>query len=269
MKLFDSHCHLNLKDYRKDLPEVVKRAETAGVQAMMVVGITLEESREAVEIAGRFSSCYASVGVHPHDADGCSDEVLAALKELAGHPRVAAWGEIGLDFNRMHSSRDSQEKWLLKQMETADHLNMPLIFHERDSEGRFLEMLKAHYGSRADGLRGVVHCFSGTAQEMQAYIEMGLCIGITGILTIHQRGEALRAMVREIPPERLLIETDAPFLTPAPDKNHHRRNEPAFVKTVLFKLAEVLEQPAERLAETLWNNTCRLYGVTPPADASE
>ena len=264
MKLFDSHCHLNLKNYRKDLPEVVQRAEAAGVQAMMVVGITLEESREAVAIAERFSGCYASVGVHPHDADGISDDTLAALKDLAGRPKVAAWGETGLDFNRMHSSRQSQEKWLVKQLETAVQLNMPLIFHERDSGGRFLEILKAHYGSRADGLRGVVHCFSGTAQEMQAYIDMGLYIGITGILTIHQRGEALRAMVREIPPERLIIETDAPFLTPAPDKNHHRRNEPAFVKTVLLKLAEVLGEPPESLAETIWKNTCRLYGVTPP-----
>jgi len=264
MKLFDSHCHLNLKNYRKDLPDVAKRAEAAGVVAMMVVGITLEESRQAVDIAGRFPGCYASVGVHPHDADGCSDETLTALKELAGHPKVAAWGETGLDLNRMHSSRESQEKWLVKQLETADQLNMPLIFHERDSEGRFLEILKAHYGSRADSLRGVVHCFSGTAREMQAYIEMGLYIGITGILTVHQRGEALRAMVREIPPERLLIETDAPFLTPAPDKNHHRRNEPAFVKTVLLKLAEVLGEPPEPLAETIWENTCRLYGVTPP-----
>ncbi|MBS3758623.1 MAG: TatD family hydrolase [Desulfobacterales bacterium] len=260
MKIFDSHCHLNLDSYRKDLPEVIERASQAGVEKMMIVGITVDESRAAVKIADQFSGCYASVGIHPHDTGSCSEDSLTVLKELAKVRVVKAWGEIGLDFNRMYSPRDAQEKWLVRQLETADELDLPLIFHERDSGGRFLELLTAHYG---EGQRhGVVHCFSGSIDEMEAYLNMGLYIGITGILTIQTRGRQLRSLVKRIPLDRMVIETDAPFLTPNPEKNRIRRNEPAFVKSVFFKLAEVLDHDPRQLAKTLWDNTCRLYRIS-------
>jgi len=264
MKIFDSHCHLNLKSYKKDLSAVIDRAKAADVMGMMIVGITVGESRQAIEIAERFPGCYASVGMHPHDASACSEENLQILKKLAQSPTVKAWGEAGLDFNRMHSPRETQEKWFLRQLEAADELDLPLIFHERDSEGRFLEILSAHYGTRQRP--GVVHCFSGSAAEMTAYLKMGFYIGITGILTMQARGEPLRALVRQIPPDRMVIETDAPFLTPAPDKNHTRRNEPAFVRNVLYKLAEVLDRDPEALADALWENTCQLYQISEPVN---
>ncbi len=263
MKIFDSHCHLNERAYKEDLPEVVERAKIEGVTGMMVVGITLEKSRQAIGIAERFPGCYASVGIHPHDAASCTEEGLKTLKKLAKNPKVKAWGETGLDFNRMYSPPDIQEKWFLRQLETADELQLPLIFHERDSGGRFLDILTAHYGRDQNACPAVVHCFSGTSQELEAYLEMGFYIGITGILTIQQRGGKLRSMAGGIPKDRLVIETDAPFLTPSPEKNRHRRNEPAFVRHVLFKLAQVLETDPGDLAETLWQNTCRLYGISP------
>jgi len=269
MKLFDSHCHLNDPSYANDLPVVVERAKSEGVAGMMIVGISPEESRQAVGIAERFSGCYASVGIHPHDAGSCTEEGLKFLKKLARNPKVKAWGETGLDFNRMYSPREMQEKWFVRQLETADELDLPLIFHERDSGGRFLDILTAHYGSNNDACPGVVHCFSGTPQELQAYLKMGFYIGITGILTIKQRGGKLRSMVGRIPSQRLVIETDAPFLTPSPEKNRSRRNEPAFVRHVLFKLAEVLAMEPNDLAETLWQNTCRLYGIPPSANINE
>ena len=259
MKIFDSHCHLNLHSYSKDLPEVIERARQAEVKGMMIVGITPDESRLAIEIAEQFSGCYASVGIHPHDAGSCSNDHLKALKDLAKSSVVKAWGETGLDFNRMHSPKKIQEKWFVRQLETADELDLPLIFHERDSEGRFLELLAAHYGNHQR--LGVVHCFSGSAAEMNAYLEMGFYIGITGILTIKTRGKQLRTLVRQIPTDRMVIETDAPFLTPAPDKNRIRRNEPAFLRSVLFKLADVLGSDPQALADTLWENTCRLYQI--------
>lgn len=262
MKIFDSHCHLNLNTYKKDLRAVIHRAHAADVTGMMIVGITVEESRQAIAIAEKFPGCYASVGMHPHDASACTEEDLQILKELAQAPVVKAWGEAGLDFNRMHSPRDVQEKWFIRQLETADELELPLIFHERDSEGRFLEILSAHYGSQQR--LGVVHCFSGSAAEMAAYLKMGFYIGITGILTMKTRGETLRSLIGQIPLDRMVIETDAPFLTPAPDKNHTRRNEPAFVRTVLYKLAEVLDRDPEALADTLWENTCQLYQISEP-----
>ncbi|MFW6012043.1 MAG: TatD family hydrolase [Desulfosalsimonas sp.] len=258
MNIFDSHCHLNDKAYQRDLDQVIEDARDAGVTAMMVVGITEKTSRQAVQIAESYQGCFASVGIHPHDAKQCSESALSALKKLAANPLVRAWGETGLDFNRMHSPADIQEKWFIRQLETAGELGLPLIFHERDSQGRFLELLKKHAPRDCSG---VVHCFSGTSQELEQYLDMGYYIGITGILTISKRGTPLRQMAAEIPEDRLLIETDAPYLTPVPEKNTRRRNEPAFVKSVLLKLAEVRNTDPERLADVLWKNTCRLFAV--------
>jgi TatD DNase family protein len=258
MKLFDSHCHLDDKSYKNDLESVVKRASDAGLKAMMVVGTGLESSRRAVKISNIFGELYASVGVHPHDAGRCDESKLTQLKRLAKDPRVKAWGETGLDFNRMFSHRDDQERWFIRQLEISREMGLPVIFHERDTQGRFLEILNAHWGQNRSG---VVHCFSGNASELDAYLSLGLCIGITGIVTIKRRGEQLRQLVRRIPAERLVVETDAPYLTPTPERNKHRRNEPAFVRTVLLKLAHVREEAPEQLAATVWDNTCRLYGV--------
>lgn len=259
MKLFDSHCHLDDKVYYKDMDEVLKRADEAGVKKIMLVGITEENSQVILKMAESDPVFYSSVGIHPHDAAQCSEVAIENLKQLAKNSRVKAWGETGLDFNRMHSPKEVQEKCFAKQIEAAVELDLPLIFHERDSEGRFLEIVD--YYCRNQSVKGVVHCFSGNRAEMNAYLELGLYIGITGILTIKKRGADLRELVKDIPAKRLLIETDAPYLTPAPQKNKTRRNEPAFVKLTLMKLAEVRNDTPERLSEILWDNTCRLYCI--------
>ena len=258
MKIFDSHCHLDDKSYNRDLDNVIKRAQSAGVARLMTVGVNRKTSAHAVELAESHPEIYASVGVHPHDVKNCRQSVIEDLINLAANPKVRAWGEIGLDFNRMYSPRKDQEIWFEKQLETAEQLELPMIFHERDSNGRFLEMLKKHAVNK---LNGVVHCFSGDRNELKQYLDLGLYIGITGILTIKGRGARLRKLAPIIPLDRLLVETDAPYLAPAPEKNQHRRNEPAFVKSVLLKLAEIKKENPEHLAETIWNNTCRLYGV--------
>ncbi len=260
MRLFDSHCHLDDTVFEKDWAEVLDRMSADNVQAAMIAGINLERSARALEIAEKQPGFYASVGVHPHDAHACSAAVVEKLVQLAQNPKIRAWGEIGLDFNRMYSPRVDQEKWFIRQLEAADDLNLPLIFHERDSDGRLLELLRSHPNAER---RGVVHCFSGTDTELKRYLDMGLFIGVTGIVTIQKRGRQLRDQVGMIPPDRLLIETDAPYLTPAPQKNKHRRNEPSFVKSVLLKLAQVLEADAQTLAATVWDNTCSLFRVQP------
>jgi len=260
MKLFDSHCHLDDRAFEKDWSAVLERMAASDVEAAMIAGINAERSLRGLELAERHPGLYAAVGVHPHDASQCDEKMLNILKDLAANPKVSAWGEIGLDFNRMYSPRNIQEKWFIRQLEIADNLGLPLIFHERDSQGRLLALLDEHPNTQRTG---VVHCFSGTDAELKRYLDMGFYIGITGILTIQKRGRRLREQVNMIPAERLLIETDAPYLTPAPQKNRHRRNEPAFVKSVLLKLAEVTHREAEALADTLWDNTCRLFGVRP------
>lgn len=258
MRIIDSHCHLDDSDYSDDLPAVFDRMAANAVAGAVIVGIDLERSRRSVDLAGRFAGCFATVGVHPHDASGCSEQILDQLMALSAHPKVRAWGETGLDFNRMHSPQADQERWFVRQLGIARDLDLPLVIHERDSGGRLIELLQAN---RWDRRRGVVHCFSGTAEELAGYLDMGFHVGITGILTHKQRGAGLRGMVSSVPADRLLVETDAPYLTPTPERNRHRRNEPAFVRTVLLKLAEVRGEDPETLAETVWDNTCRLFGI--------
>ena len=258
MKLFDSHCHLDDRAYDNDIDEVVHRMRAAGVKLAMIAGTTLERSIKAVTLAESFPELYASVGIHPHDAKSCSEETLEELENLAKKYQVNAWGEIGLDFNRMFSPIKDQEKWLVRQLHVADELDLPVIFHERDSNGRLIEILRTDFSKDRNG---VVHCFSGDRNELEAYLDMGLYIGITGIVTIKGRGADLRKMVPLIPEDRILIETDAPYLTPAPEKNHLRRNEPAFVRSVLLKLAEIKKEDPVHLADKIWHNTCNLYNV--------
>jgi len=258
MKLFDSHCHLDDRVYDKDFEAVLSRANNAGVSNIMIVGVDKKSSTRAVALAESKPELYASVGFHPHDAKECSKEALEFLIKLAESPKVKAWGEIGLDFNRMYSPREDQEKWFIRQLEVADKLNLPVIFHERDSEGRLLEILSKHFNP---GRTGVIHCFSGSETELNQYPALGLYIGIIGILTIKSRGAKLRTLVPLIPANRILIETDAPYLTPAPKKNKTHRNEPAFVKSVLLKLAEVRGEAPDDLAMVVWENTCRLYNI--------
>lgn len=259
MLIFDSHCHLDDKSYAKDLPQVIRNAHHANVQAMMVVGIDIATSQKAISIANAYDNVFASVGIHPHDAKQCDASVLATLQSLADHPKVRAWGETGLDFNRMYSPREDQERCFNRQLEIGAALGLPMIFHERDSQGRFLEILRHHWTAQRTG---VVHCFSGNETELDAYLELGLCIGVTGIVTIASRGNNLRKMVQRIPDDRLLVETDAPYLTPTPERNKFRRNEPAFVRTVLSKLAELKKQSLETMAAITWANTCRLFQIT-------
>ena len=259
MRLFDSHCHLDDRAYAGDRAETLDRMRAAGVAAAMVVGIHRRSSERAVDLARHHPNLFAAVGVHPHDVKHCNEETLAFLVRLANDPKVRAWGETGLDFNRMFSPRPDQEHWFRRQIGIAVERDLPLIIHERDSGGRLLAILREE---RLPDRLGVVHCFSGTRDELQGYLELGFSIGITGVVTIQSRGADLRRLVPEIPDDRLLVETDAPYLTPAPEKNKTRRNEPAFVRSVLLKLAEVRGQSPNALAETVWRNTRRLFGIT-------
>jgi TatD DNase family protein len=263
MKIFESHCHLDDRSYADDLDNVIERARSAQICAMMTVGTDGSSSGRAVVLADTYPDVYAAVGLHPHDAKTCDEETLGALKALAQHVKVRAWGEIGLDFNRMYSPAKVQERWFERQIESALELRLPMIFHERDSRGRFKDILRSFW---TDEYKGVVHCFSGSEEELDVYLDLGLHIGITGIVTMKSRGAALRRMVQRIPAERLLVETDAPYLTPAPERNKHRRNEPAFVRSVLIKLAEVRGEAVDDLAAMIWSSTCRFFGVSGNAD---
>jgi TatD DNase family protein len=258
MKLFDSHCHIDDKSFDQDRKNIINNAIASNVCAMMIVSITEDSAKKAVQISDEYPQCYASVGIHPHDSKLCSETSLSVLIELSQHTKVKAWGEIGLDFNRMYSPQKVQENWFIRQLEISEKLDLPLIFHERDSNGRFLEILKSY---DPDKRNGVVHCFSGSKHELKAYLDLNYEIGITGIITQKKRGEYLRSLVNYIPKERILIETDAPYLTPMPEKKQFRRNEPAFVRSTFFKLCDICQDEPEELANTIWKTTCRLYNI--------
>ncbi len=182
MILFDSHAHIDDKCYDNDLKDVIDRAENEGLCGIMIVGIDINTSLKAIKIAETYNNIITSVGIHPHDAKHCSKTKLATLISLAkDNPCVKAWGETGLDYNRMFSPVKDQEACFSAQLEAADNLDLPLIFHERDSKGRFYDILKSE-GTKSR--KGVVHCFSGTKEEMFKYLDLGYYIGITGILTI-------------------------------------------------------------------------------------
>ncbi|WP_300457578.1 TatD family hydrolase [Desulfobacula sp.] len=262
MILFDSHCHIDDSCYDNDLGDVIDRAENEQVHGIMIVGVDHQTSLKAIQIAQTHDHIITSVGIHPHDAKHCSAETMTQLIRLARRNTcVKAWGETGLDYNRMFSPAKDQEDCFKTQLETAGNLDLPLIFHERDSNGRFYDILKSD-GPKSR--KGVIHCFSGTREDLFNYLDLGYYIGITGIVTLKKRGEYLRSLVPLIPEDRILIETDAPYLTPAPQKNKVRRNEPVFVKSVLLRIAEIRQTDPETLSQTIFNNTRTLYHVTSP-----
>ncbi len=259
MKIFDTHCHLDDKCYKEDLKETIRRAYQNQVCGFMSVGTDKKTSIKAAQIADEIENCYASVGFHPHYAKECSNEKIEFLKELAQkNKKVKAWGEIGLDFNRMYSPQQDQEKMFIKQLEAALSLDLPVIFHERDTEGKFYEVLKANAD---DNLKGVIHCFSGDEQYLKKYLDLGLYIGITGIVTIKGRGAKIRNLASFIPKDRIVIETDAPYLTPAPNKNRVKRHEPAFVKAVFSTLSNLFKIEEEELSKILWDNSLKLFSI--------
>ncbi|MBC8438817.1 MAG: TatD family hydrolase [Deltaproteobacteria bacterium] len=259
MILFDSHSHIDDNCYDNDLQDIIERAQNENVRGIMIVGIDINRSLKSIKIANAYKNIITSVGFHPHDAKLCSKESLDFLTSLAqDNLCVKAWGEIGLDFNRMFSPSKDQEDCFVKQLEIAGRLDLPLIFHERDSKGRFYDILKSE---GPESRKGVIHCFSGTKEELFRYLDLGYYIGITGILTLKERGEYLRSIAPHIPEDRILIETDAPYLTPAPQKNKFKRNEPSFVKSVLIRLAEIRNTDPENLSQVIFNNTRTLYRV--------
>ena len=259
MLLFDSHCHIDDPCFADDMDAVFERAKNAGVRAMTIAGVDTDTAQKAVKIAAGRDNVITAVGIHPHDAVHCTQKNLADLAGLAEENNcVKAWGETGLDFNRMFSPQKDQEACFTAQLAIAAERDLPLIFHERDSNGRFYDIVKTDGpGSR----KGVVHCFSGTRKELFQYLDLGYHIGITGIITIQQRGKLLRELAPLIPKNKILIETDAPYLTPAPEKNRYRRNEPAFVRSVLEKLAQVCNEDPEALARTIFTNTNRFFNT--------
>jgi TatD DNase family protein len=259
LPLIDSHCHLTDRRFAEDLPETIERARTAGHRALVLIGDSHEGARECLDISGRFKQLpiFVTAGVHPHNAEQWSPETGRRLREFCEENpgRVVAVGEIGLDFHYNFAPRERQFEAFLDQARLARELGLPVVMHCREAHGEFVEILRR---DELKGLRGVVHCFSGDVSEAKELVAMGFFLGIDGPLTF-KKNETLCEVVRAVPIDHLLLETDAPYLAPVPMRG--KRNEPAFLAWTALRLARELETPADIVAHVVSRNTIRLFDL--------
>jgi TatD DNase family protein len=253
--LIDSHAHIDLPEFDKDRDQVMARAREQGVWAVINIGLDAESSRKALETAKRYDNVFVAVGFHPHEAAKMKEGDLESLAELTKDSRVVAIGEIGFDFYRNLSPRESQLEVFQKQLDLASNLSLPVVIHCRQAHIEVYDILSA-WVKAADSKRGVIHCFSGDMEIARRYIELGFYISLAGSVTYPSAGELVE-VAREVPLDRLLLETDAPFL--APQAHRGKRNEPAYVALTAQKVADIRQVPVETVAEAAARNTIKLF----------
>ena len=261
MKTIDIGINLMHRSFNEDREKVVRDAAAVGVSPLIITGTSERSSVEAAKYASRYpGKLFCTAGVHPHDAKSCTPNTIKKLEELAKQDCVVAIGECGLDYNRDFSPRDVQRHYFEKQIELACETGLPLFLHERDAFDDFYSILK-RYKNEIPNM--VVHCFTGRERELMAYLELGCHIGITGWICDERRGKHLIDLVTKIPINKLMIETDAPFLTPRnmDEKPIDRRNEPKFLIHILDELAYHLDEDIEELAEKTYRNTQRFFNI--------
>jgi len=267
--MIDIGVNLSNSRFAKDIDETLERAEQAGVIKLVLTGTSIDESRAVLELCKRYSEAfpemlYATAGIHPHDASTLDTESICTLRELAAQPEIVAMGEMGLDFNRNFSTPMEQEKAFEAQLELAAELQLPVFLHERDAADRQLQILKSY----RDHLVGAVtHCFTGSKQALFGYLDLNMHIGITGWICDKKRGEELQQLVSNIPLERLMVETDAPYLLPKniPEPPKGKRNEPGFLPWVVEGIAEFREESSEQIATATSVNATRFFGLDQKA----
>jgi len=258
LRLIDTHLHLQIAQYDADRAAVIARARATGVARMVEVGYDLESSRAAVELAEAYPSIFAVVGIQPHYAALADDTWLAEVRRLAAHPKAVAIGEIGLDYYHERAPHDAQERLFREQLALARELGMPVVIHSRDAQADMVRILR----DAARGQAGIMHSFSGDWAYAEACLEGGFHLSVSGPLTFPKASD-LHDVARRAPLERLLTETDSPYLAPHPLRG--KRNEPANVRLVAERLAALREQELEELAAAVWRNACEIFGI---ADAS-
>jgi TatD DNase family protein len=260
LQLIDIGANLGHESFDHDLEEVLQRAHAAGLVHYLVTGTTLPASQKALALCKQWPYMSATAGIHPHEAQHADAEVLAGIRELLNDPLVKAVGETGLDFNRDFSPRPDQERVFAEHLAMAVDTGKPVFLHQRDAHERFLPILK-EFRDQLSG--GVVHCFTDQRQALYDYLDLDMHIGITGWICDERRGAHLHEFVRDIPADRLLLETDAPYLLPRSlrPRPKTRRNEPAWLPEVLRVVAEHCQRPVEQVAAETTANARRLFNL--------
>jgi TatD DNase family protein len=261
--LIDSHCHLDFPDFADELDAIVARASEAGIGRIVTISTRVRRLGALLDIAARFPNVYCSVGTHPHQADEEDGIAAEQLIELTRHPKVVALGEAGLDYFYQHGSRQAQERGFRAHIQAARATGLPLVIHTREADedcGRILrdEMAKGSF-------RAVLHCYTGGRELAMKAIDMGLSISFTGILTF-KKSQALRDLAAELPPDRIMVETDSPYL--APGKFRGKRNEPSYVVEVAKVLAETRGVSLQEISRQTTENFFRLFSKVPALKAA-
>lgn len=255
MALVDSHCHLDDRQFDEDREAVIERALQAGLARMLSIGTGdgPPDLEAGLRLAERYPFVYASGGVHPHDASKADPETFRQLEQMLGHPKVLAVGEIGLDYYYDHSPRDRQQEVFVEQLRIASDARLPVIIHTRDAWDDTIRLLRQHW--QPAGLGGIMHCFSGGPDEARQALDLGMHISFAGIVTF-PRADRVREAATLVPLDRLLIETDCPYLAPAP--NRGKRNEPSYVVHTARRLAELRQETLDQVAAATTKNFNRL-----------
>lgn len=253
--MFDTHAHLHFPEFAADFENVMTRARDGGVGQMVTIGTDLETSRAAIAVADRDPGVWASVGLHPHDAEAGDDAFYEALEGLAASPRVVALGEMGLDFFRNLAPRPVQEAAFRRQLALARRLRKPVVIHCRDAHAETLAILAEE---RVREVGGIMHCFSADVDVARRCLELGLLISLAGPVT-YPNARALPDVARFVPADRLVVETDCPFLPPQPYRG--KRNEPAYLAITAARVADLRKESLERLAARMTENARRLFGI--------
>jgi len=250
--IIETHAHLDFKEFDQDRDEVIKRAHEEGVDFIVNIGTNMESSRFSVELAQKYDGLLASVGIHPHDSPELNDDTLAELSQMYQKPKVVAIGEIGLDYYRRYQPADIQKNAFQKQLELALELDAPIIIHNREAHQEILQILRQY---KTSAWKGVFHCFPGDISSAETVLNMGFHISFTGVITFKNFKRS--DVVKYIPLDRLLLETDCPFMAPVPSRG--KRNEPAYVRYIAEKIAEFKSVPFEEVAQQTTINALSLF----------
>ena len=253
INLIDTHCHLDMDAYSADLDLVLHRAAHAGVGTIVTIGIDAASSKQAVRLAERYAQVYAAVGIHPHDAANATEEDFRTMTELATHKEVVGYGEIGLDYAKNYSPKTIQQQIFSRQLQLARELNLPVIIHDREAHKDTLCLLKEHAPYPAGG---IMHCFSGDMSFAEKIMELGFLISIPGIVTF-KNAHSLHEVAATLPLESMLIETDGPFLTPAPYRG--KRNEPGYIIHTARKIADLAGVTLQEVAAATTANAQSIF----------
>ena len=255
MKIFDSHAHYDDEAFDKDRYELIEKLKSENVACITNIGSSMETSRSSIALAKKYEHIYAAIGVHPSESEDMTEDDLEELRKMSEYEKAVAIGEIGLDHYYPEPGKELQEIWFRKQLRLAKELDLPVVIHSRDAAEDTVRVMKEE---KAQDIGGVVHCYSYSAELAKVFLNMGFYIGVGGVITF-KNGRKLLETVELTPLDRIVIETDCPYLSPVPLRG--KRNDSGNLKFVISKLAEIKGVTEEKIAETTYENACRLYRI--------